>query len=417
METHTANTGTWSAPECPISIEYSLRVLDDIRLAVTEAFFSLPRGGAEIGGVLLGSCAGGKLRITGHLPLDCEHATGPSFTLSARDEAELEKLLQSPECRQRGARAVGWYHSHTRSEIFLSDADLAIHSRYFPEAWQVALVLKPHTFEPTRAAFFFRERSGQVQSAASAGEFALEPLPIRTAESSEPDEVREPAPAAEAAPRMAATRETEAQVPQFLITREERSWRWLKRLLALAVGLALGCILFATRELWLFRAIDGIRPSAAYGPGPLGLSTVETDGQMQIRWNPHAPKVQRGTGAVLTILDGDKIPRGVLLDADHLLSGVFSYAPQHERVDVTLALKEPDGQEVRESTTFLGPGVPVSADTERVKKLEADLAAETERNQALEKDLSEAKAWIKSLRKKRAGAKGPARETAGKQQP
>jgi len=44
----------WSAPACPFAIGYPARVLDDIRLAVVDAFFSLPRGGAEIGGILLG---------------------------------------------------------------------------------------------------------------------------------------------------------------------------------------------------------------------------------------------------------------------------------------------------------------------------------------------------------------------------
>ena len=44
-----STTLTWSVPECPFTIESSARVLDDIRLAVTDAFFSLPRGGAEIG--------------------------------------------------------------------------------------------------------------------------------------------------------------------------------------------------------------------------------------------------------------------------------------------------------------------------------------------------------------------------------
>jgi len=38
--------GIWSAPECPYTVEYSTRVLDDIRLAVVDAFYSLPRGGA-----------------------------------------------------------------------------------------------------------------------------------------------------------------------------------------------------------------------------------------------------------------------------------------------------------------------------------------------------------------------------------
>src|SRR5580704_12094511 len=143
--------GEWIAPQCPFRIEYSPRVLDDIRLAVVDAFFSLPRGGAEIGGILLGTHEPGRVAISGYLALDCEHSTGPSFTLSSNDEAQLSELLASSP-----GKVVGWYHSHTRSEIFLSEADMALHNRFFPEPWQVALVMKPHTFEPMRMGFFFR---------------------------------------------------------------------------------------------------------------------------------------------------------------------------------------------------------------------------------------------------------------------
>ena len=80
---------TWSVPECPFAIESSARVLDDIRLAVTDAFFSLPKGGAEIGGILLGVFDKNLLVISDHAPLDCEHAYGPSFALSPSDEARL----------------------------------------------------------------------------------------------------------------------------------------------------------------------------------------------------------------------------------------------------------------------------------------------------------------------------------------
>ena len=54
----------WSTANCPFAIEYSRRVLDDIRLAVVDAFFSLPRGGAEIGGVLLGIAFATNLVLT-----------------------------------------------------------------------------------------------------------------------------------------------------------------------------------------------------------------------------------------------------------------------------------------------------------------------------------------------------------------
>src|ERR1039458_5203610 len=83
----------WSVPQCPFTIEVTARVLDDIRLAVVDAFFSLPRGGAEIGGVLLGKFAGDRLTISDHAALDCEHAHGPRFTLSAPDEGRLTEML------------------------------------------------------------------------------------------------------------------------------------------------------------------------------------------------------------------------------------------------------------------------------------------------------------------------------------
>src|SRR5580698_318154 len=171
--------GEWTAPQCPFRIEYSARVLDDIRLAVVDAFFSLPRGGAEIGGILLGQHDDGRVLIAGFEPLDCEHATGPSFTLSARDQTLLAEMTAVARRNPPNLQPVGWYHSHTRSEIFLSDADQDIHNRFFPEPWQVALVLKPHTFEPTRGGFFFREPDGSMRGAASYREFRLDPMPLR----------------------------------------------------------------------------------------------------------------------------------------------------------------------------------------------------------------------------------------------
>src|SRR5690349_2823623 len=113
----TAN-GTWNPPQCPFAIEYVPRVLDDIRLAVVDAFFSLPRGGAEIGGILLGRRETGRVVIEQYQALECEHAFGPGFNLSPRDRKLLADLLTAAERQLNGLRPVGWYHSHTRSEIF-----------------------------------------------------------------------------------------------------------------------------------------------------------------------------------------------------------------------------------------------------------------------------------------------------------
>ena len=180
LETQTENAlATWTVEQCAFTIEYSQRVMDDIRRAVVDAFFSLPRGGAEIGGILLGRPEGRRVTITDYVPLDCEHATGPSFVLSPNDHTRLADLLAAARGNPLGTQPVGWYHSHTRSDIYLSAADIEIHRRYFPEPWQVALVLKPHTFQPTRAGFFFREADGSIRAAASYREFVPEPLAAR----------------------------------------------------------------------------------------------------------------------------------------------------------------------------------------------------------------------------------------------
>ena len=152
----------WSAPDCPFRIEYAPQVLDDIRLAVVDAFFSLPRGGAEIGGILLGHYRDGVLTIAEQRQLACEHYYGPSFQLSPRDETNLTELIKA--AAGDALQVVGWYHSHTRSDIFLSDEDLDIYRRHFPESWQVALVLKPHSYNPTRAGFFFRDATGAIRA-------------------------------------------------------------------------------------------------------------------------------------------------------------------------------------------------------------------------------------------------------------
>lgn len=59
---------------------------------------------------------------------------------------ELEK-------NHKGKRIVGWYHTHPRMGIFLSHYDTWLHHNFFPEPWQVALVVEPHK---SLAGFFIR---------------------------------------------------------------------------------------------------------------------------------------------------------------------------------------------------------------------------------------------------------------------
>ena len=71
--------GTWTAPESPVDIEYSLVVIDEIRQAVTEGFQRLSRGGIEVGGVLYGSVEGRTVRIAALREIVSRTRRGPHF--------------------------------------------------------------------------------------------------------------------------------------------------------------------------------------------------------------------------------------------------------------------------------------------------------------------------------------------------
>jgi proteasome lid subunit RPN8/RPN11 len=457
--------GQWSAPECPFQIEYSARVLDDIRLAVVDAFFSLPRGGAEIGGILLGKLDGGRLSITDYEALDCEHALGPSFTLSPRDQTSLAQMTAAARRNTAHRQPVGWYHSHTRSEIFLSATDRDIHNRFFPEPWQVALVLKPHTFQPTRGGFFFREPDGSVRGAASYREFQLDPLPLRPApaamgNNSTPayrplhedsgsggtliEAPPEPVPAAAdppAAPsgkskgRVPITREIAIDppladasngrqrpadvagpdAPDFGQMRQERSWRAVKAAAILAVGLAAGGVGYQTRQYWAPQVLAKARAVLPKEPDEyLSLTLSDDNGQLKIQWDRNAPAVRNALEATLEISDGNTVPQSVRLDNAHLAAGALSYAREHERVDVTLLASEPNGQTVKEQSSFLGKlparkgtaGDPAihkdrDAQAERADKLQKDLNFQAAKTRKLEKDLKDMREQMQNEQKGR----------------
>jgi proteasome lid subunit RPN8/RPN11 len=435
LESHTEDVlATWTVDQCDFTIEYSLRVIDDIRLAVVDAFFSLPRGGAEIGGILLGRNEGKRVTITEYVPLDCEHATGPSFVLSPKDHARLADLLASARGNPDGTQPVGWYHSHTRSDIHLSTADLQIHRRYFPEPWQVALVLKPHTFQPSRAGFFFREADDSIRATASYQEFVLEPLgvrpvpepsaapgptpvPLRRFQADPEDSViampakpqPEPRPVVarmeaaaptpeEIAPPEAqpepAPEEIDVPPPAFTQGETDRSWGGLGILLALGIGLAFGATAYQLRHIWLPHVTSWgqTAPPAAKAPY-VGLTTLDAGGQLQIRWDRDSPAVRNAEEATLVIEDGGSLPQAVQLDSTHLRTGSFTYGRQSERVDVALTLHGPSGQTLREVSAYLGKlpdhAPPPQADPE-VQKQREDATKELRgRTKKLEKTVED----------------------------
>jgi len=70
-----------------------------------------------------------------------------------------------------GKQILGWYHTHPGMGIFLSPYDTWLHHHFFPEPWQVALVIEPHS---ATGGFFIRQADGSLDPARYFGFYELD---------------------------------------------------------------------------------------------------------------------------------------------------------------------------------------------------------------------------------------------------
>jgi proteasome lid subunit RPN8/RPN11 len=70
-----------------------------------------------------------------------------------------------------GKDVVGWYHTHPRMGIFLSHYDTWLHDHFFPEPWQIALVIEPHM---ALGGFFMRDADGSLDPSRYFGFYELD---------------------------------------------------------------------------------------------------------------------------------------------------------------------------------------------------------------------------------------------------
>lgn len=129
------------------------------------------------------------IQLTEHSRIDLENEVGGglagSWHVDARTEEQfvlIEGVIPARFTRQGSAfltftqdtlvamndeleerfperQLVGWYHTHPRMGVFLSHYDLWLHDHFFPEPWQVALVIEPHTVV---GGFFIRQKEGDL---------------------------------------------------------------------------------------------------------------------------------------------------------------------------------------------------------------------------------------------------------------
>jgi hypothetical protein len=208
----------WTVPGTPFAVTYSLGIFHEIDFIVNENYRRIPHGGIEIGGVLFGHVEQNAARIEAFRLIECEHALGPSFVLSDRDREHLKNQLEAanfdPELG--GWEVIGWFISHTRSQLHINDRELGWFNEFFPGPGKITLLIKPERFQPTRFAFLVRTADGQIDREGSQKAIIL-PLPGRVAQGGEQPIPSIPAPPERppAAPPAQETPKPPQRLPEF----------------------------------------------------------------------------------------------------------------------------------------------------------------------------------------------------------
>ena len=130
----------------------------------------------EVGGGLAGKRRAdpdtGAQFIVIEAVLPARHVRNGSTYLTFTQDT-LVAMHDDLEERYPGKELLGWYHTHPRMGVFLSGYDTWLHDHFFPEPWQVALVIEPHM---AVGGFFVRQPDGRLDPRRYFGFYELIPV-------------------------------------------------------------------------------------------------------------------------------------------------------------------------------------------------------------------------------------------------
>lgn len=116
----------------------------------------------EVGGWLVGSWREdpdtSEKFIVIEAVLPAYHTVHGSAYLTFTQESQVAMYDEMDE-RYPDSELVGWYHTHPRMGVFLSKYDIWLHNHFFPNPWQVALVVEPYS---RTAGFFIPKENGSL---------------------------------------------------------------------------------------------------------------------------------------------------------------------------------------------------------------------------------------------------------------
>ncbi|HWR52189.1 MAG TPA: hypothetical protein VN428_13845 [Bryobacteraceae bacterium] len=313
----------WEVPGKPVSILLSEEVSDHVLVEGMRGLGLMPRRGAEVGGLLLGHVEPGSpsvVVVDQAVPVECEYASGPSWTLSQRDRIGLRAAIA--EHANRASSPVGFYRTDTREQLAFSAADLELFREFFAEPDSVALIVKPRVMQSSVAGFFIWE--SEAVSETSPLEFRVQPRQALTRRA-----VAFGAETPVAQPEHTAF--DDIPLPGFLGVPEAparfgfrlpawSSW-WIRGPLLAALLAAGGFLGYVLAQRFAEKSPISSEPRNPYA---LSLVVLEYGDNLHLSWDREALAVASAARGTLTIVDGDRI-RTLDLSAAQLHDGSVIY--------------------------------------------------------------------------------------------
>jgi hypothetical protein len=315
----------WELPGKPVVVHLHLSVIDRMSAEVMRGFGAVPKRGAEVGGVLLGTIEQGAqtiVKVEDFEPVACDYKRGPSYLFTADDGAAFDDACA--RCQPDSSRetyGVGYFRSHTRDGLSLAPEDIELMEHYFPSPSHIALLIKPFATKVSVASFFFREdglfpsvppfefpfrRRELTGEEAPPRRTMLERVPRRREVRSIPEEeeIPEPLPTA---PEPAYAYTTTAR------SRVRSGWVWIPLSF---VFLLLGVVLGFQAALTMGGKVTG-GGTIDYS---LGLTVSKEGSNLSVKWDREAPAIKAAQKGVLEIEDAG-YTKPVDLDAAQLRNG------------------------------------------------------------------------------------------------
>ncbi|MDP8982507.1 MAG: hypothetical protein M3O35_18170 [Acidobacteriota bacterium] len=339
----------WEVPGKSVSIHLSLEVVDRLLQDSMRGFGSVPKRGAEVGGVLLGSlesAEGPRVRVDDYELVPIEYKRGPSYLLSEADTEAFTEVMTRLRSHTE-LTPVGFFRSQTRDAAGLSPEDLDLLARFLPAPETVVLLIKPYATRVSTAGFYFQE-NGRYQDGAPLVEFPLRRRELAPDDPGSAPEREEPRVPRAGAPRRsnadAAPPEVRTIVPYPDVQPPRPRWIWFPlSFIFLLLGVLLG-----------FLAASTMRPTTSPGdPYSLVLNADKSGDNLHIKWDRQAPAIRTAQKGILSIEDG-AFSKTVDLDASQLQTGSVVYHHNSNRVRFRLEVFPRDRNSLSETHEWSG---------------------------------------------------------------